>query len=254
MRCPKCRRFSKEVKVPDEKGELTTYSDCIYCGRILVEKKVIREGPEIERKLDLVKVFLALFFVVSAGLSGFFYYRMVQDGLVIGDLQARYLNLHSSYLSLLNTSSSLESYYNELQGMYSVLRSEYSDLENLYSDLLREKVALQREYDEIMNFSRSVFLEHNRTLDLSAGGNVTLSYNTIFSGFIEVNFTSSYDVFFWVGSSVTKNEFYARYPSFPETATNGMFTVPACATLYIYVKNPNEDVSAIVTLTIKYTY
>jgi hypothetical protein len=254
MRCPKCKRYSKEVKVPDEKGELITYSDCIHCGRILVGKEVVREGPEIEKKLDMMKVFLALFIMISAFLSGFFYYRITQDELIVGDLLAKYLDLHSSYLSLLNTSSSLESYYNELQGMYSVLRSEYSELENLYSDLLREKVALQREFDEITNFSRSVFLEHNKTLELSAGGNVTLSYNTIYSGFIEVNFTSSSDVFFWVGSSVTKDEFYARYPPFPETATNGTFVMPACATLYIYVKNPNADIGISLTMTIKYTY
>jgi len=254
MRCPRCGRFSKEVKVLDESGRLVVYSDCVNCGRVSLDEKAIPEWPEFEKKIDFVKVFLALFLVVSVGITGFLYYRMTQYELVIEDFQVKYLDLLNNYQSLLNTSSSLELFYDELQEMYSVLRGEFSVLEGMYSDLLREKVALQREFDEIMSFNRSVLLEYNRTLDLSAGGNVTLSYETIFAGYIEVNFTSLVEIFFWVGSSVTENNYYARYPPFPETASNGTIRVPAYGELYIFIKNPSEDVSAIVILTVKYVY
>jgi len=254
MRCPRCGRFSKEVKVLDESGRWVVYSDCVNCGRVSLDEEAVPEWPEFEKKTDFVKVFLALFLVVSVGITGFLYYRMTQYELVIEDFQVKYLDLLNSYQSLLNTSSSLELFYGELQEMYSVLRGEYSVLEGMYSDLLRENVVLQREFDEIMSFNRSVLLEYNRTLDLSAGGNVTLSYETIYAGYVEVNFSSSVDVFFWVGSSVTEDRYYARYPPFPETTLNGTIMVPAYGELYIFMKNPSEDASASVTLTVKYVY
>ena len=83
---------------------------------------------------------------------------------------------------------------------------------------------------------------------------MTLSYETIYAGYIEVNFTSSVDIYFWVGSSVTEDHYYARYPPFPETASNGTFAVPAYGELYIFIKNPSEDASASVALTVKYVY
>ncbi len=254
MRCPRCGRFSKEVKILDESGEWVVYSECVKCGRVSLDEEEALEWPEFERKTDFVKVFLAVFLVISVGITGFLYYRMTQNELVIEDFQVQYLDLLNNYQILLNTSSNFELYYNELQEMYSVLRGEYSVLEGVYSDLLREKVALQREFDEIMSFNRSILLENNRTLDLSAGGNVTLSYEIIYAGYIEVNFTSSVDIFFWVGSSVTENDYYARYPPFPGTESNGSFSVPACGKLFIFIKNPSEDTSANVTLTVKYVY
>jgi hypothetical protein len=254
MRCPRCGRFSKEVKVLDESGRWVVYSDCVNCGRVSLDEEEIPEWPEFEKKTDFVKVFLALFLVISVGMTGFLYYRMTQYELVIEDFQVKYLDLLSNYQSVLNTSSSLELYYDELQEMYSVLREEYSVLEGMYSELLREKVALQREFDEIMGFNRSILLENNRTIELSAGGNVTLSYEIIYAGYIELNFTSSVDIFFWVGSSVTENDYYARYPPFPETVSNGTFAVPAHGGLFIFIKNPSEDASAIVALTVKYVY
>jgi hypothetical protein len=38
MRCPKCGRFCKEVKVPGKGGGMSIYADCSACGRILVEE------------------------------------------------------------------------------------------------------------------------------------------------------------------------------------------------------------------------
>lgn len=257
MRCPNCKKFSKEVKVRDEDGTWSIYSDCVTCGRILVERKEISMEKLIEGGIDWVKVFLAVFLVLAAGLSGFLYYRVTQDELAIADLQSRYSDLHGNYLSLLNTSSSLQGYYDELTDMYSVLRGEYSDIEELYSALLVEKAALQDEFGEleaILNLERSVVRESNRTVELMPEGNMTFTYDAAYAGFIEVNFTASADVFFWVGGSLDEGRYYARFPAFPNTALNGTFRVPVVDVVKFKVFNPNEEVDAVVLLSIKYVY
>lgn len=215
----------------------------------------------IFEKMDYVKVTLAVLFIISVGFSGFFYYQLTrarsqltQTQLSFEDFQVKYMDLYDSYLSLLNTTSSIEDHYYELQDMYFTIRSEYSNLGDRYSILLRAEAALRSEFEDIMNFGKSIVLEENRTLGLSAGGNVTLSYDTIYAGYVEVNFTSSTDVVIWVGSSVTDDEYYARFPPYPNTAVNGTFKIPVCATVYIYIINSNEETGAIVNLTMKYVY
>ena len=220
---------------------------------IIVENEDIK-SKGISEKTDYVKVSLAVLFIISAGSSGLFYYRLTQKRLLVEDFNIKYQELYDNYLTLLNTTSSIGDQYYELQDMYSTLRSEYSGLESRYSVLLQEEAALRSEFDDIKDFGKSVVLEDNRILNLTAGGDVKISYDTIFAGYVVVNFTSSTDVYFWVGSSVTENEYYARFPPFPDTATNGTFTIPACATVYVYVMNPNEERGAIVNLTIKYVY
>jgi len=257
MRCPKCKRFSKEVRVPGEGGKWTVYSDCVVCGRVLVESEEIEAEKAMEGRNNWIKVSLGVLFVLSAGLSGFLYYRTFQNELMIRDLRSRYSGLYDDYMVLLNTSSTLQGYYDELTGMYTVLRGEYSDFEDLHSALLREKAALQGELDElniILNLGRSMVLEGNRTIMLMPEGNVTLVYDAVYAGFIEVNFTASADVFFWVGSSFDGGRYYARYPAFPGTAVDGSFTVPVVDVININVFNANEEIEAVVYLSIRYVY
>jgi hypothetical protein len=271
MRCPNCGRFSKEVKVVEDDGEPAIYSERSYCGRTLLSNGEGKEDSEVEKKndfmkgffsefktkTDLVKVLFIILFVMSAGLSGYLYYVINQDRLIIKDFSRRYLDLHNSYWALSNVSTSLETYYEELQDMYSVLRSEYSYLEDSYTALMQEKVALQNELHilkDIIDLNASILLEYDKTLELSPEGNITLTYDTIYAGYLFVNFTASSDIYIWVGSSVTENEYYARYPPFPKTAFNGTFTVPACTIVYVNINNPNEEMEAIVTISISYIY
>ena len=205
-------------------------------------------------KLDLVKVFLIVLVAVLAFTSGLFYYRIAQWKLALEKFQESYSSLQNNYEILYNRYSSIENYYNELQDKYSILSNEYTDLQNRYSNLEREKIALKTEYDEILRFEKSVVIEKDKTLNLKASENTTLSYDTLFAGYIEVNFTASVDIYFWVGSSLIEDIYYARYPSFPNTATNGTFIIPVCSTVYLYIHNPNELMGATVTLTIKYVY
>jgi len=175
---------------------------------------------------------------------------MVQMEFAAEDSQRKYSLLLEDYMVLYNKSSSLEGYYNELNEMYSALREEYSDLQSRYLDLEKE----QNEYYEIINFDRILVMEENKRFELSAGSNITLVYDLLFAGYVEINFTSTTDVFFWIGSEISQEVYYSRYPPFPETASNGIIKMPACKTLNLNIKNPDLYSKAVVTLTIKFVY
>ena len=271
MRCPNCGRFSKQVKVIEDDGESVQYSECSYCGRILlndgkekedykVEKRTDSKKnlfSEVDTRTDYVKVTFIILFVMTAGLSGYLYYIINQERLIVEDYSLKYLDLHDSHMELLNISTSLETYYREMQDMYSVLRGEYSNIEDSYTALMQEYVALQNEMhtlEDIVNLNESLLLEEDKTLVLLPDENITLSYDTSYAGYLLVNFTASSDVYIWIGSSVTENEYYARYPPYPNTAAHGAFTLPACAKVYINIGNPSEEVEVEVTLSIEYVY
>jgi len=208
----------------------------------------------MKMKIDIVKALIMVLVIILAGMSGFFYYRITR-------LESRAHALESAFETFQNSYSSLRSEHVDLQEMYSSLRSEYTDLQNRHSTLEREKnalqnekMSLQNEYDEILSLEKRAVLEEDKTYDLAAGGNTTLTYDTLFAGYIELNFTASMDIYFWVGSSLTQDTFYARYPPFPKTATNGTVIIPVCSTVYLYINNPNELMNATVTLTITYVY
>ena len=279
MRCPKCGRFCK-VKISEDDERLQIYADCSFCGIVDLEREDV--GKVVEETTDYVKMFLAAFAVVLIGTSAFLYMRVSEGNdtiayanSIIEEIQNHYLQLNVSYfdlegnyLSLLNMSESLEVYYSELQGMYSTLRDEYDNLEDMYSVLVLEKAELQEDYselegikdsiqgelDDILSFSKATYLERDASYDLSAGENMTLSYDVTYAGYVVVEFDSLTDIYFWVGSSVSGDGYYARYPSFPNTAFNGTFTVPVCADVYLFIVNTDVDVDTSVTLTVEYVY
>ena len=288
MRCPNCGRFCK-VKISEDDEKIRVYADCSVCGIIDLERKdvekVTGEKTDYVKRFfaaDYVKMLLAAFTVILIGTSAFLFFKVNEGnntiayansiieelGYIYQQLNSSYFDLAGNYLSLLNTSESLEGFYSELQGMYSTLRGEYDNLEDMYSVLVLEKAELQDDYseledirdsiqgelDDILSFSKAVYLERNASYELPAGGNMTLSYEITFAGYVEVEFNSSTDVYFWVGSSVSEDGYYARYPSFPNTAYNGTFTIPVCANVYLFIVNTNVDVGASVTLTIEYVY
>lgn len=281
MKCPKCGRFSK-VRISEEKGKVIIYSDCSFCGMINIERKDIEKVIEKDvdymkmlKEADHVRIFFAVISTILLVTSAVLYIRVEEGNTniayarsIIEDIEDRYFALEDDYLLLMNASSSLEDYYAELQEMYSTLRSEYSDLEDLHSSLTQEKADLQDDYfdliddknsiqkelDDILSFSKMIILESNVTYELPAGGNMTLPYNISYAGYIEVNFTSSTDIYIWVGSSISENGYYARYPAFPHTAYYGSFTVPVSVNLYLFIVNTNIGLGTNVTLTIEYTY
>ena len=238
----------------------------------------ITSGERIEEKPDYVKIILIIFMVVFGGASAFLYYQVGERNLEIdailavahenySNLNDSYRSLESDYLSLLNTSAALEGYYSDLQGMYSSMRGEYSILEDSYSNLTREQAVLlgdyfalvderdglEEELEGLLTFSEETVLG-NMTVEILPEGNFTLIYDVVYAGYVEVNFSSSVDVLFWVGGSGIEGTYYARYPDYPNTAFNGTFTVPVIETAYLYVGNPNEELAAAVSFMVRYIH
>jgi len=89
---------------------------------------------------------------------------------------------------------------------------------------------------------------------LAAGENVTIYYDNDYAGYLEVNFTSTTDVYLWIGSSVGDGDYYSRFPPFPETSKEGAFKVPVCSATYFFIVNTDEEADASITLSIKYVY
>jgi hypothetical protein len=273
------------VKISEDGGKIDIYSDCPACGEIKVDGEIFAERIEgesfaerIEEKYDYVKIFLIIFMIILGGMSAFLYNRVGEKNLEIdailaiaqenySNLNESYRSLESDYLSLLNTSAALEGYYSDLQDMFSSIRGEYSILEDSYSNLTQEnadllgdyfallgdKEDLERELDELLTFSKDAVLD-NMTVEILAGGNVTLIYDIEYAGYVEVNFSSSVDILFWVGGSGTEGTYYARYPDYPNTAFNGTFTIPVIETAYLYIGNPNDELAATVSFTVRYIY
>ena len=183
-------------------------------------------------------------------------------------LNGVYSELTDNYLILLNNSNTLQDYYNrtlsnyeELQIMYQETRVEYSVLQSLHSDSIKDnaelraqKDAIQKELDDTLSFSKSTILANNSSYSVPPGGNMTISYDIIYAGYIEINFTSTTDIFLWIGSPVSEVIYYSRFPVFPHTALNGTFIVPVSNAVFLFIENTDLALSGEIKITIKYTY
>jgi predicted nuclease with TOPRIM domain len=168
-------------------------------------------------------------------------------------LQDEYVGLRQEHVSLQNDTSNLETYYNDVQDKYSRLKNEYADLQSLYLNLQRDMMELQNELDDILSLKKEIMLEKSKILEILPEESVTLFYDAVF-GYIDVNFTSSGEIYFWIGSSLIEEKYYSRYPPFPDTIFDGAFTVPVSDEIFIYIYNPNSETVANIKLTIKLTY
>lgn len=240
----------------------------------------------LKKPIDRLTIVFAIIFIVLVGLSGFSYYRLTRQQTLIINLQEDYALLQEDYLILFQMYYTVSDFYNETQDMYATLTEEYMVLGDLYTEALQgkteledmlseleneyntitaelryeyyllrqERDAIQREYDDLINFRKTMFLEENTTIPLEPGGTAILAYQIIYAGYMELNFTSTTDVYIWIGCNVTQDQYYSRYPPFPFTAFNGTFTVPVCQNVYIRIENADPDNPAEVSLTIKVTY
>ena len=118
--------------------------------------------------------------------------------------------------------------------------------------VLTEKNRIEQELDQFGSFSRNETLVSNTSFDLGPGGNHTLIYTLQHAGYLEINFNATTEIYMWIGNSLTEN-YYSRYPNFPETADTGRFIVPASHTVYVFLVNPDQSSSEI-TITIEYVY
>ncbi len=279
MRCPRCGRFSK-VQIKELGSGVEVVSVCSYCGEINLssEKPIEKAGISF----DSLTIFLIVATLIFAGASALLYLRYNEGLDLIDDLEvnllsldAQYSELAENYVLLLNNSDTLQDYYdstrsnyNELQSMYQDLRQEYSDLQILHSASIQgnaalleqisqlniEKEAIQKELEDILSFSKSTIIENNSSYIILPGGNTTISYDIVYAGYIEVNFTSTTDVFLWIGSPVSEDTYYSRFPVFPRTSFNGTFVVPVSNGVFLYIENTDLEISGEITITIKYIF
>lgn len=141
-------------------------------------------------------------------------------------------NLSIEYGDVMMTSDELRSELNYTNERYINLLDNYTDLSN-------EFYIIQSELHNGSAFKEISFLEENRIISLDPGEEVVLNYAFSYSGYLEVNFTATNEVYFWFGSSIV-NDFYSRYPLWPEVSINGSCKIPICKDIYVYIKNPNE--------------
>lgn len=214
--------------------------------------------------------------IITLSTSIFFYYQTITNNSAIKDLQIKHTELIKEYDSAINTVNILRNYNDELLHNYELLKSSYEELQDYYEELqidlqnlqnekiklennylkvLEEKNSLEKELNNIENFENINVLETDKLLVIQPKKNVTLSYDTTFAGYIQINISASKDIIIWIGSSITDELYYARLPpSFPNTITQGSFVVPTCCTTHIFVINPNENTEVEVELSITYTY
>jgi hypothetical protein len=144
--------------------------------------------------------------------------------------------------------------YSDLLGLQSGIIQENAELKDQISQLNLEKDVIQKELDDLLSFSKSTIIVNNSSHVLPPGGNTTLTYDIVYAGYIEVNFTSTTDIFLWIGSPVSEDAYYFRYPSFPHTAFKGAFIVPVSHAVFLFIENADVELSSEVNITIKYTY
>ena len=275
MRCPRCGRYARAQRGAGKE----IVSVCTYCGEINLSsyKSIEKTG----RSFDYLKMILISATIILASVSALLYLRSNQGNDLIADLEknliglnAQYTKLINDYVILLNNSETLQEYYentrsnyDELQIMYQDLRQEYSDLQGFQSDrtqenaelmeqiskLNLEKEVIQKELDDTLS-SKSMFIDNNSSYPIPPGGNTTILYDIDYAGYIEVNFTSTTDIYIWIGSPVSEDAYYFRFPAFPRTAFNGTFSVPVSNAVFLFIENTDVEASGVVIITIKYTY
>lgn len=239
------------------------------------------------RARDNVKTVLIILVIVLTGFSGILLNHLIVLNKT-GVSSDKYLKLQKDYLILYDGFDNLTSYYNISLEMYSELKSEYYFIESHYQSLQAENINLKQENEEYKNLCDNfkenitiiqkevtelmdenmilqnilnkyntlgdeIMLENNSKIEINANEDVTLSYSNTLSGYLTINFTSSREIYLWVGSSIDENNYYARYPSFPETCYNGHYKIPVCQNIYIYIKNADYTYKTTIDISVKLT-
>jgi len=133
-------------------------------------------------------------------------------------------------------------YQNQLNQIES-LEENYDDLQASYDEL-----------DDIVNLNEKKTLSENKIVYIASDAYTSLIYSTPYTGYIQVDFTASGEIYFWVQSSFT-NTFYSRYPpSSDDTATSGSFIIPVLPDVTLFfVYNP-QSTEASIEITVTYVY
>ena len=188
----------------------------------------------LEKPLRKQTVLLALVFIVASTLGGYAFLEK--------SARAR---LEDGYLELHDQSTALNTYYQELQTRYNESMEDYEELNRNYTRVLKEYQDLKKEYFDVINHKKMVVLEENREINLGGGENVSLDYGLPASGYIELEYESTEEIYIWIGSTIQEEGYYARYPAFPDTASSAKVRVPVSPDLIVFIGNPNTGDSSV---------
>jgi len=241
---------------------------------------IVERVGQFFKKVDDRKVVIILFVIMVGVLSIFYNHDMNRKNDLIRDISSdfdyvydNYLALNNSYYGLLSNKVVLEGYYNDALNMYELIYDNYSDVLDLNAELMDEYAVLQTilsnstvkyselhtlymllsdGYDNLVlsqenpgNYNDSNILADEENLLLGPEQFLTYTYNISNPGYFEVIFSSSVDIFVWVGSSGSDPSYYVRYPYYPNTAFDGRFLVPIVGDeIYLWFENPSEDTVA----------
>ena len=160
-------------------------------------------------------------------------------------------------------SSELQSKQEEITLLQSELQDKEKEITSLKEKitLLQEEIASLNEritsLSDIVNLKVKSNLERDKTVNIPAGEEIVLSYNTPYGGYLLVRYTATGGVCMWFENTFVGGYYY-RYPvptSGFSYASSGSFVVPVLpGTTTIHIVNPDLLLGATVTLTIEYYY
>ena len=197
----------------------------------------------ISTKNNVLMYLLILLIIILSCVNGILFYTIKSQTYIKYEVN-----------EILNRSSVIETYYIKMNDMYLDLLDEYDYVYDKYSEINLDKNIIEREYNEIMNYEKRIVLDENKTIELNPLENITIKYEVPFSGYVEINFNSSEETYFWIGSTSIEQIYYSRYPTFPEVTKSGLFKIPALSDILIYVSNPNENKPLTMILTVNFVY
>jgi hypothetical protein len=196
----------------------------------------------LEKPLRNQTALLVLVLIVASALGGYAFLE-----------KSSRARLEDGYLELHDHSTALNTYYEELQVRYNESMEDYEELNRNYTKVLKEYQDLRKEYFDVINHKKIVILEEDLEINLGGKESVSLEYSIPASGYIELEYESTEEIYLWIGSTIQEDGYYARYPAFPDTASSAKVRIPVSPDLIVFIGNPHTG-DSLVNLNITLIY
>lgn len=194
-------------------------------------------------KNNVLMYLLIMLIIILSCINGILFYTLKTQSYIKDEIN-----------EILNRSSVVETYYIKMNDMYFDLLDEYDYVYDKYTEINLDKNTIEKDYNDVMNYKKSILLDENKNIEINPLGNITIKYKVPFSGYIEINFNSSEETYIWVGSTSIEQIYYSRYPTFPEVTKTGSIKIPVLPDILIYIPNPDEDIPLKILLTVNFIY
>jgi len=249
-----CIKKNNQIKIIDKISE---DSDNNNLSLILEDKLVNNINGKHDLNIDIKNINEKKDKTISKQIISIFFALLLLSVISNGILLMKYNDynvLSKSYINLYESTKEVNSYYENLTIQYSELRFEYDQLRNLYTNIIERNSILEEEHLRILNFEEEIQLADRKRISIQPKSNYTEIWEIPFSGYIEVNYSSTGELYTWIGSSQIEDLYYSRNPQFPKTTSTQNFKVPVLPDFIIYFANPDETNTIDITYTIIFTY